>query len=858
MNRFEEQWLAAVGAVRDASAAGRLPPEAAERIAPLAARLHFPGQLILLATAPTNGHGPVGDELLSGASALGAKQSELRAAGIDAETIEQGLRALLLEHRAPTELLRDERLQAAALEAAGRFLASRGVPITPTEAKTALRLITSGESFRDIGAATSVIAHAVPALPLAIGRDVPRAPWIVIGRLVPAILLDVPGLPFEVAKVIGTTLLDGSLGEAPSPLPRTIRVLYELSSLRTIAETLRALIGRDNESFRLALILYARAHGVPLDESQLDVLHDSVLNTDAPDLGPALVAAVKAYADQGKLGKLRQVLERFQLPPEGDADRGRSRRLADTIVAAEPEPETRFEGVVFRRKADATESPAAIVARVLGPGWRCGPFSPSTPNDYEAVPLRAVTLGEGWEATHRLAADAQVERAEPRIETHAPDEPEARARGAIFGRPVDPATGDHKWSPKLVRAFDAWALEPPLGGERFGDGVIVGHPDTGYTAHAELEGRIVAGYDFVDDDADPTDPLIGGAFWRFPGHGTGTASVLASPDEPDADGRMTGVAPAAHVMPLRVSTSVVHLSLANVTKAIYYAVDHGCQVISMSLGGPFGFGYCHDSVRYAVERGVIVVAAAGNEVGFVTYPAAFPEAVAVSGCDVGRRPWRGSSHGPAVDIGAPAADVWKASIDGAPPHVGQSSGTSFATASVAGVAALWLAYHGRDRLIAKYGAAGVPRVFVALLQRTCQPGVDWPAGEYGPGIVDAKKLLEADLPPAPPAPRAARAPLAAEGAVVVLAHHFPGSTENDVRTALAAVLGVRAEEVDAKLRDTGLELPMHIVLDRDLHAAFRAALDSGRARGLPPAGAVRSPLRDRLRARASSKLSQQL
>lgn len=850
MDRFEKQWRDAAEAVGNALEQAGQPAEAARLTAGLE-RLSFLGRLIVLAD-PSSGDVAVGDELLTGAAGWGARQPSLRAAGIDADTIEAALRALLVERRPPSDLLANERLQTAAVEAAARFLGSRGVAVSPEESATALRLLTSGELFRDIGAATSAILHVVPTLPLALARDVPRTPWIVLGRLVPALLLDVPGLPFAVAKAIGGGLLEGRMDGAPSALPRTLRVLYDLASLRSIAETIRTLIGRDNESFRLALILYARANGVPLTPADLDVLHDSVLNPDAPDLGPALQAAVAAYLRRGQLGRFEEILTRFRLPDDADPN-ARTRALdASPSVALAAEPETRFEGIVFRPTAGAAESPAAIVARVLGPDWAVVPFSPSAPLDFEAVPLRAVTVSEGWDATHRLTHDPQVDRAEPELETHVPTE-ERRARSGLGGRPVDPATADRKWSPKLVRAFDAWALEPGPGGLRHGDGILVGHPDTGYTPHPELAGRLVPGRDFLDEDDDALDPLKGGLPWRFPGHGTGTASVLASPDEPDADKRMTGVAPWAQIMPLRVSTSVVHLSLKRVTKAIRHAVDQGCHVISMSLGSPFGFDYCHEAVQYAVERGVIVVAAAGNEVGFVTYPAAFPEALAVGGCDVNRRPWDGSSRGPAVDISAPAADVWKAATGGEPGEIAQSSGTSFATATVAGVAALWLAFHDRDRLIATYGAAGVPRLFIDIVQRTCQPGTGWPVNELGPGIVDAAAVLKEPLPPASPRARAA---VVAADPVSAVEHHFPELTPAEVRAGLSALLQVPAAGLVAHLQPTGLELPMHLVTDRELRREFLALARPPRPRalGAPLAPADAAPIRSRLRALGSPQL----
>ena len=115
-----------------------------------------------------------------------------------------------------------------------------------------------------------------------------------------------------------------------------------------------------------------------------------------------------------------------------------------------------------------TVAPDEVVRDKLGAEWDVVAFSRSAPRDYEAIPRRATSVGEGWNAVHEIAAHAAVERAEPRIETHAVDaaEPPDGAR-AIFGTSTpDPATEDRKWSPRLVRVFDAWARVATRGDTR--------------------------------------------------------------------------------------------------------------------------------------------------------------------------------------------------------------------------------------------------------------------------------------------------------------------------------------------------------------------------------------------------------
>ena len=72
-----------------------------------------------------------------------------------------------------------------------------------------------------------------------------------------------------------------------------------------------------------------------------------------------------------------------------------------------------------------------------------------------------------------------------------------------------------------------------------------------------------------------------------------------------------------------------------------------------------GFG-TQRAIQRALDAGTIVLAAAGNEVGFVVFPAAFDEVIAVAASNIRDEPWSGSSHGPAVDITAPGESVWRA------------------------------------------------------------------------------------------------------------------------------------------------------------------------------------------------------
>ena len=196
----------------------------------------------------------------------------------------------------------------------------------------------------------------------------------------------------------------------------------------------------------------------------------------------------------------------------------------------------------------------------------------------------------------------------------------------------------------------------------------------------------------------------------------------ARPDRVGAREEAFGVAPGARVLPLRVSRSVIHFDFGNVGRAILYAIDQQVDVISMSLGGPGYSGFVREAIGKALDDGIIVVAAAGNYLPATAFPAAFPEVIGVAATHAADGLWRFSAIGRLVDIAAPGEDVWRAhaASDAPAADVTMSTGTSYATACVAGVAALWLSYHGGRKAIGDHydDRKLVPFAFQYLLGKT--------------------------------------------------------------------------------------------------------------------------------------------
>jgi hypothetical protein len=359
---------------------------------------------------------------------------------------------------------------------------------------------------------------------------------------------------------------------------------------------------------------------------------------------------------------------------------------------------------------------------------------------WDAEPTTAYTAG------YALADDLHLRTAEPDFPTPFFPEEDPPSEGDLltegFRFPpgcwvdVEPALAD-RWALERVRAQEAWEFSLRQGRPDRGRGVVIAQPDTGVVRHPELADVVrFRGYDVLGRDDDPTDPLDG----SNPGHGTGTASVVVSTEEH----RVVGTAPAAAHMPIRAITSVIQTTQVSVAEAIGYAVDNGAHVITMSLGG-VPAAVLERAVRRAVAADVIVLAAAGNCVRTVVWPARYDECIAVAGTNAHDRMWRGTCRGSAVDIAAPAQNVLKAKAS--PVGVGQGQGTSFAVAVTAGVAALWLAHHGRADLVAAARSRGetLQTMFRRLMRATARRPAGWNSLELGAGIVNARALLAADL-----------------------------------------------------------------------------------------------------------------
>jgi len=355
---------------------------------------------------------------------------------------------------------------------------------------------------------------------------------------------------------------------------------------------------------------------------------------------------------------------------------------------------------------------------------------------------RRVSIALAWDAVHALRSHPLVADAEPAVgyRLEPPPAPPKTRRASSTGGTDLPGSAPRDWSDRNVRANTARDTNHVTG-----QGVLVGHPDTGYTDHPLILGprlRSADGFDFVDDDADAHDPMSG----SFPGHGTATASVIFS----DGGDALSGIAPGAALAPMRVSGSVVHFDFTRLIQALYRCRDRGCDLVSMSLGGPWAGRSLARAADALVADGRILFGAAGNHTMMVMFPALLESVIAVAANNADDEPWRGSASGAAVDITAPGESVWRAWAHKRNGQLvfetGRSDGTSYATATLAGVCALWMAHHGGAATLRQRYGGRLASVFRDLLQASCRTPPGWNTRRYGPGIVDANALLAAPLP----------------------------------------------------------------------------------------------------------------
>ncbi len=294
-------------------------------------------------------------------------------------------------------------------------------------------------------------------------------------------------------------------------------------------------------------------------------------------------------------------------------------------------------------------------------------------------------------------------------------------------------------------------IDTPTAWDTTQDGVKVAILDCGINeSHPDLAGKVVDRQDFTTSASGTTDVY---------GHGTHVAGIVAAATN-NGDG-VAGVCPGCLLLNGKVLNDSGSGAYSWIASGIIWAADNGAKVINLSLGGPASSTTLENAVNYAWNKGVIVVAAAGNSNNpSKTYPAAYTNSIAVAATDNRDSRAYFSSYGSKwVDIAAPGVYVfstWKDATSNSNPQpecygtvcYKFASGTSMATPMVAGVAGLvWTSSYNQS-------AYSVRARIESTADKIPGTGIYWSAGR-----VNAANAVSQSVPPTPtPSPTPSPSP----------------------------------------------------------------------------------------------------
>ncbi|QYR20121.1 S8 family peptidase [Paenibacillus sp. sptzw28] len=236
--------------------------------------------------------------------------------------------------------------------------------------------------------------------------------------------------------------------------------------------------------------------------------------------------------------------------------------------------------------------------------------------------------------------------------------------------PNDALYSQYQWNLPSIETEKGWNLT------KGSDKVLIAVLDTGVQAdHPDLKGKLEKGTNIMTEGDAPDDDV---------GHGTHVAGIIAASVN-NGEG-VAGLSWYNKILPVKVLDSSGAGSTYSVAQGIIWATDHGAKVINMSLGNYAQAEFLHDAIRYAYDRGVVLVAASGNDnTDRPGYPAAYPEVFAVASTDADGSRSSFSNYGDYIDVAAPGASI-ASTYPGS--QYAALSGTSMASPHVAALAGL--------------------------------------------------------------------------------------------------------------------------------------------------------------------------
>lgn len=277
----------------------------------------------------------------------------------------------------------------------------------------------------------------------------------------------------------------------------------------------------------------------------------------------------------------------------------------------------------------------------------------------------------------------------------------------------------YQWNLPSIRAESGWDLS------RGKEDVVIAIVDTGVDLnHPDLKNRLTEGFNVIENNNYPDDDN---------GHGTHVAGIIAS--ETNNQEGVAGITWFNKIMPVKAMEAKGYGTSFDIAKGIIWAVNHGADVINLSLGNYQGSAVMKQAVEYAYKKDVVLISASGNDNSSQpSFPASYPEVLAVSAVDYNGNRATFSNYGDYVDVTAPGVEIPSTYFN---RQYAALSGTSMASPHVAGLAGL----------IRSENPKLTNKEVMNIIKKTAfdlgDKGNDI---EFGGGLIDVRKALEAAKP----------------------------------------------------------------------------------------------------------------
>lgn len=236
--------------------------------------------------------------------------------------------------------------------------------------------------------------------------------------------------------------------------------------------------------------------------------------------------------------------------------------------------------------------------------------------------------------------------------------------------PNDMLFSAYQWNLPAIETELGWNLS------KGSNEVIVSVVDTGVQInHPDLKGKLLTGYNAITSGSTPEDDV---------GHGTHVSGIIGALVN-NGEG-VAGISWYNKILPVKALDNSGAGTTYSVAEGIIWAADNGAKVINLSLGNYAESQFLHDAIKYAYDRDIVIVSAAGNDnTERPGYPAAYPEVIAVAATNPSGEKASFSNFGDYVDVAAPGESI-ASTYPGS--QYAALSGTSMASPHVAALAGL--------------------------------------------------------------------------------------------------------------------------------------------------------------------------